>query len=77
MKNKIYILIAILWMGFIFYMSHQPAKVSKEQSNKVIHVIKKVSKNEEIKNNINSFNIRKGAYMFLYFVLAIVLFKGV
>ena len=51
MKKKICILFAVLWMGFIFYMSHQPAKISSAQSDNVMHVIKKVSKSEEIKNN--------------------------
>ena len=52
MKKKICILFAVLWMGFIFYMSHQPAKISSVQSNNVVNIIKKVSKSEEIKNNI-------------------------
>ena len=54
MMKKICILFAVLWMGFIFYMSHQPAKISSVQSDNVVHVIKKVSKNEGIKNNINT-----------------------
>ena len=74
MKKKICILFAVLWMGFIFYMSHQPAKISSVQSDNVMHVIKKVSKSEEIKNNINSFIVRKGAHMFLFCVLGILLF---
>ena len=74
MKKKICILFAVLWMGFIFYMSHQPAKISSAQSDNVMHVIKKVSKSEEIKNNINSFIVRKGAHMFLFCVLSILLF---
>ena len=72
--KKICILFAVLWMGFIFYMSHQPAKVSSVQSNNVVHVIKKVSMSEEIKNNINSFIVRKGAHMFLFCVLGILFF---
>lgn len=74
MKKKICILFAVLWMGFIFYMSHQPAKISSAQSDNVVHIIKKVSKNEEIENNINSFIVRKGAHMFLFCVLAILFF---
>lgn len=64
-------------MGFIFYMSHQPAKISSAQSDNVMHVIKKVSKSEEIKNNINSFIVRKGAHMFLFCVLGILFFGSV
>ena len=74
MRKKSCILFAVLWMGFIFYMSHQPAKISSAQSDNVMHVIKKVSKSEEIKNNINSFIVRKGAHMFLFCILAILFF---
>lgn len=74
MRKKSCILFAILWMAFIFYMSHQPAKISSVQSDNVVHVIKKVSKNEEIENNINSFIVRKGAHMFLFCILAILFF---
>ena len=77
MKKKICILFAVLWMGFIFYMSHQPEKISRVQSNNVIRVIKKVSKSEEIKKNINSFVVRKGAHMFLFCVLGILFFGSV
>ena len=77
MRKKICILFAVLWMGFIFYMSHQPAKISSAQSDNVMHIIKKVSKSEEIKNNINSFIVRKGAHMFLFCVLGILLFGSV
>lgn len=75
--KKICILFAVLWMGVIFYMSHQPAKISSVQSDNVMHVIKKVSKSEGIKNNINSFTVRKGAHMFLFGVLGILFFKSV
>lgn len=77
MKNKIFIILTIIWMMLIFYMSHQPAIISSTQSNKVIHTIKKVTKNEEIKNKINSFVVRKGAHIFLFFILGILLFKSV
>ena len=40
----------------------------------MVHIIKKVSKSEEIENNINSFIVRKGAHMFLFCVLAILFF---
>ncbi|CED94261.1 VanZ family protein [Romboutsia ilealis] len=77
MRKKSCILLVVLWMGFIFYMSHQPAKISSVQSDNVMHVIKKVSKSEGIKNNINSFTVRKGAHMFLFGVLGILFFGSV
>ena len=77
MKNKIFIIVTIIWMMLIFYMSHQSATISSTQSNKVIHTIKKITKNEEIKNKINSFVVRKGAHIFLFFILGILLFESV
>ncbi len=74
MKKRDLYFICCIMDGFIFYMSHQPAKISSAQSDNVMHVIKKVSKSEEIKNNINSFIVRKGAHMFLFCVLGILLF---
>jgi len=76
MKNKIFIILTIIWMMLIFYMSHQVVTVSSTQSNKVIHTIKKITKNEEIKNKINSFVVRKGAHIFLFFILGILIFKS-
>ena len=32
-EKEVCILFAVLWMGFIFYMSHQPAKISSVQSD--------------------------------------------
>lgn len=77
MKNKIFLILTIIWMMLIFYMSHQPAKISSTQSNKVIHTIKRVTKNEEIKNKINYFVVRKGAHIFLFFILGILLFESI
>lgn len=85
MKKKRYILFVILWMGFIFYMSHQPADISKVQSNKVIEFVKEInntSTNNSHKTNhtgkfINSFVVRKAAHMFLYAVLSILIFIGI
>lgn len=83
MNNKRYILFVILWMGFIFYMSHQPAEISKAQSNKVIDIIKHINNSNSTNNSnktnnsdkfINSFVIRKTAHMFLYASLSILMF---
>ena len=86
MKKKRYILFVILWMGFIFYMSHQPADISKAQSNKVIEFVKEINNNTSTNNShktnhtdkfINSFVVRKAAHMFLYAFLSILIFIGI
>ena len=65
----------ILWMGFIFYLSHQPATVSNELSTGVTEVIvrtiEKVAPNKEF--DIKRFNhiIRKNAHFFIYLVLGV------
>ncbi len=78
-KNKRYLILAILWMAFIFYLSHQPADVSSEQSGGVIAMLSNlpivggiVSYMMEI--DIAQFIIRKGAHMFAYFLLCILWF---
>lgn len=40
MKKKLSIVLCILWMGFIFYNSSQPANQSNEKSLKVLNMIK-------------------------------------
>lgn len=77
MKNKIFIILTIMWIMLIFYMSHQPSLVSSTQSNKVIHTIREITKNKEIKNKINSFVVRKGAHILLFFILGILLFESI
>ncbi len=65
----------IIWMGFIFYLSHQPATVSNELSTGVTEVIvrtiEKVAPNKEF--DIKRFNhiIRKNAHFFIYLVLGV------
>ena len=65
----------ILWMGFIFHLSHQPATVSNELSTGVTEVIvrtvERVAPNREF--DIKRFNhiIRKNAHFFIYLVLGV------
>ena len=81
-KMMIIILLALIigWMGFIFYMSHQPASVSSGQSGRTISAIINMPIIGEIAkpiltSSIGEFVIRKSAHMFLYFVLSILTFK--
>ncbi len=70
----------ILWMGFIFYLSHQPAVESKELSagitEVIIKTIEKVAPNVEL--DIKSFHhgVRKNAHFFSYLVLGVLTFNA-
>ena len=67
----------ILWMGVIFYLSHQPATESSELSigitEVIIQSIEKVTPHEGF--NIGSFNsiVRTNAHFFTYLVLGILM----
>lgn len=80
--KKISIVLVILWMGVIFYFSNQPATVSTIQSNKVIHILDKISEDSVLGNILHilykskgaSFIIRKSAHMVSYAMLAVLSF---
>jgi len=81
MRKRVYLLLAFIWMGVIFYMSNQPASVSSQHSGGVIEFLSNlpfigsiVTYMMEI--DIAEFIIRKGAHMFSYFLLAILLFMS-
>lgn len=72
-KNTIPWLLVVLWMGLIFFFSHQPANQSSELSSGIsqiiLNIIEKVAPNMAI--NMGSFHhfIRKNAHLFVYLVL--------
>ena len=81
MRKRVYLLLAFIWMGVIFYMSNQPASVSSQHSGGVIEFLNNlpfigsiVTYMMEI--DIAEFIIRKAAHMFSYFLLAILLFMS-
>lgn len=81
-KNKIYLLLAILWMGTIFYLSNQPAEISTAQSGGVIELLSNipiigslVSAMMEV--DIAQFIIRKAAHMSAFCILAILWFLAI
>lgn len=63
----------ILWMGLIFYLSHQPATASSELSRGVteivLSIIEKVVPNEDLDVSSIHHLIRKNAHFFIYFFL--------
>lgn len=77
--KKVAWIAVFIWMGIIFYMSHQPAHVSNELSKEVAKVIAvnfDMTANEEFQ--LGSFNgmIRKYAHFFLYLILGMVVIFG-
>ena len=63
----------LLWMGFIFYMSNQPAKVSSQQSDLIVNAIG-INTNSSY-NSLATFITRKGAHMTEYFILFLLWYR--
>ena len=81
MRKRVYLLLAFIWMGVIFYMSNQPASVSSQHSGGVIEFLSNLPFIGSIvtymmERDIAEFIIRKGAHMFSYFLLATLLFMS-
>lgn len=68
-------LLVILWMGVIFYLSHQPAAESSSLSTgiteRILAVIESIASSVEL--DVEKFNhiVRKGAHFFSYLILGI------
>ena len=82
MKRKIFLVLSILWMCVIFYMSNQPAAISSAHSGGVINMISNMPVVGTLMKylmsiNIGEFVVRKGAHMFSYCLLAMLLFMSV
>ena len=82
MKKKIYLVMAFIWMGIIFYMSNQPASISSQHSGGVVVFLSNLPYIGSIVTymmeiDIAEFMIRKCAHMFSYFVLSILLFMTI
>lgn len=70
--QKISGILAVLWMIVIFYLSHQPGEESSQLSSIVAAVFSLVPIPEE---QLHYF-VRKGAHVFAYFLLAILLYAA-
>lgn len=69
----------IIWMGLIYYMSNQSASISSSQSGGFINMLSNLpiignTIKGLMKIGIAEFLIRKSAHMFLYFILAILIY---
>ena len=78
-KKSKYIILTIIWMGFIFCMSNQPANISKEISQNIENLLKHTpiigNLLSHILNSPNSqFIVRKSAYIILFCFLSILCF---
>ena len=67
-KKSKYIILTIIWMGFIFCMSNQPANISKELSQNIENLLKQTpiigNLLSDILNSPNSqFIVRKSAHI--------------
>ena len=77
--RNVWSILTIIWMGFIYYMSNQPSSISSSQSGGFINMLSTLpiignTIKELMKIGIAEFLIRKSAHMFLYFMLAILIY---
>lgn len=83
MKEKMFSLsLVILWMGVIFFFSHQPATESSELSSgiteAIVDVVNIIAPDNDLildQGGIN-FIIRKGAHFGVYLILGLLVYKG-
>lgn len=69
-RKYIYLILTILWIGFIFYMSSKPAVESAAASSQIVDLILKwFGISSEFAEGI-SFVVRKAAHFTEYFILA-------
>ncbi|MET3683059.1 VanZ family protein [Alkalibacillus flavidus] len=69
--------LVILWMAFIFYFSHQPGTESSDLSGSVMQWILAILPFGLEESEAFHFLVRKGAHVFVYFVLAILVMNAV
>lgn len=78
MKNRVHLLLMIVWMLFIFIMSAQTGNQSSETSGMVMTLLAKLGVPMETKiGGALHFIIRKGAHFFEYFVLSLLCYNYV
>lgn len=78
-KRVVAWLLVLVWMGCIFYLSHQPASESSKLSAGVMATILQVVQAIiPLSVEVSTFHlfIRKGAHFFAYFLLGILLYRS-
>lgn len=78
-KKSKYIILTIIWMGFIFCMSNQPANISTELSQNIENLLNHTpiigNLLSDVLNSPNSqFIVRKSAHIILFCLLSILCF---
>lgn len=77
LKNKNYAIklaLVIIWMGFIYFMSNQPAEISDSQSSGVIQMLSELGIDMNgIFGDIANFIVRKIAHFLEYMILGILI----
>ena len=75
-RENIWWIILFLWMGIIFYMSHQPGNISSQQSDLVLKILESIGIN--LTSSLGEFStllIRKVAHVSEYFILCYLFIK--
>lgn len=78
-KNFMAWLFVFVWMGLIFYLSHQSANESSQLSGGVVafvlHILHTIIPQSIEVSAFHTF-IRKGAHFFAYFILGILIYRA-
>jgi VanZ family protein len=72
--SKIHLLLPLLWMAVIFMLSQQPASISSGQSGVFVEQLHHIA--PSVDQQLLTFLVRKGAHIFAYFVLGILMFNA-
>ena len=72
--SKIHLLLPLLWMVVIFMLSHQSASISSGQSGVFVEQLRHIA--PSVDQQLLTFLVRKGAHIFAYFVLGILIFNA-
>ena len=72
--SKIHLLLPLLWMVVIFMLSHQSASISSGQSGVFVEQLRHIA--PSVDQQLLTFLVRKGAHIFAYFVLGILMFNA-
>lgn len=71
--SKIHLLLPLLWMVVIFMLSQQSASISSGQSGVFVEQLRHIA--PSVDQQLLTFLVRKGAHIFAYFVLGILMFN--
>lgn len=69
-KKYVLLLITILWIGFIFYMSSQPAEESSNSSSRIVNIVLNTLNLDKSNEDVLTVIVRKGAHFTEYLILS-------